>query len=90
MDVEFVYDYRSPCAYLAAREPGFISAKVLWPLLPEGWEISPAAPIGGAGELPLPSHVLEHRAVLTLPDGTPFSELVETYTGNVLAFPIQR
>jgi chorismate-pyruvate lyase len=67
-----------------------ISAKVLWPLLPEGWEMSSAAPIDGAGELPLPSHVLEHRAVLTLPDGTPFSELVETYTGNVLAFPIQR
>jgi chorismate-pyruvate lyase len=67
-----------------------ISAKVLWPLLPEGWEMSTAAPIGGAGELPLPSHVLEHRAVLTLPNGTPFSELVETYTGNVLAFPIQR
>jgi hypothetical protein len=52
--------------------------------------MSPAAPIEGAGELPLPSHVLEHRAVLTLPDGTPFSEVVETYTGNVLAIPMQR
>jgi hypothetical protein len=31
--------------------------------------------------------VLEHRAVLTLPDGTPFSGVVETYTGEVLAFP---
>ena len=67
-----------------------ISAKVLWPLLPEGWEMSPAAPMESTGELPLPSHVLEHRAVLTLPDGTPFSELVETYTGNVLAFPTRR
>jgi chorismate-pyruvate lyase len=37
--------------------------------------------------LPLPAHVLEHRAVLTLPDGTPFSEVVETYTRNVVAFP---
>jgi hypothetical protein len=26
--------------------------------------------------------------VLTLPDGTPFSEVVETYTDKVLAFPI--
>jgi chorismate-pyruvate lyase len=67
-----------------------ISAKVLWTLLPEEWEMSSAAPIEGVGELPLPSHVLEHRAVLTLPDGTPFSEVVETYTGNVLAFPIQQ
>jgi hypothetical protein len=38
----------------------------------------------------LPSHVLEHRAVLTLPDGMPFSEVVETYTGNVLAISMQR
>jgi chorismate-pyruvate lyase len=67
-----------------------ISAKVLWPLLPEGWEMSPEPPIEGAGELPLPSRVLEHRAVLTLPDGTPFSEVVETYTGNVLAFQSPR
>ena len=33
-----------------------------------------------------PPAVLQHRAVLSLPDGTPFSEVVETYTGNVLAF----
>jgi chorismate-pyruvate lyase len=67
-----------------------ISAKVLWPLLPEGWEMRPDPPIEVAGELPLPSHVLEHRAVLTLPDGTPFSEVVESYTGNVLAFQSPR
>jgi hypothetical protein len=36
----------------------------------------------------LPEHLLEHRAVLLLPDGTPFSEVVESYTGNVLAFPL--
>jgi len=34
----------------------------------------------------VPATVLEHHAVLSLPDGTPFSLLVETYTGNVLAF----
>jgi hypothetical protein len=32
--------------------------------------------------LEIPDAVLEHRAVLTLPDGTPFSEVVETYTGD--------
>jgi hypothetical protein len=33
------------------------------------------------------TQVIGHRAVLTLPDGMPFGELVETYTGKVLAFP---
>jgi hypothetical protein len=28
--------------------------------------------------------------VLKLPDGTPISEVVETYTGEVLAFPEPR
>ena len=31
--------------------------------------------------------MLEHRAVLTLPDGTPISTVIETYTDDVLAFP---
>ena len=37
--------------------------------------------------LQVPERVLEHRALLALPDGTPISEVIETYTGNVLAFP---
>jgi chorismate-pyruvate lyase len=64
-----------------------ISATLLWQPLPEGWEMSPAAPGERSGKLVAPAAVLQHRAVLTLPDGTPFSEVVETYTGNVLAFP---
>jgi hypothetical protein len=40
------------------------------------------------GDQPMPPKLLEHRAVLTLPDGTPFSEVVETYTDQVLAFPV--
>jgi chorismate-pyruvate lyase len=64
-----------------------LSAELLWSLLPKGWEMG-AAPRGdGAGALTVPTHVLEHRAVLMLPDGEPFSEVVETYTGEVLAFP---
>ncbi len=39
------------------------------------------------GSLALPAQLLQHRAVLTLPDGTPFSEVVETYASEVLAFP---
>jgi hypothetical protein len=64
-----------------------ISAQLLWLPLPEGWEMNPDAGGQGAGELRMPPAVLQHRALLTLPDGTPFSEVVETYSGNVLAFP---
>jgi chorismate-pyruvate lyase len=64
-----------------------ISAQLLWLPLPEGWEMNPDAAGQGAGELRMPPAVLQHRALLTLPDGTPFSEVVETYSGNVLAFP---
>jgi hypothetical protein len=39
------------------------------------------------GALKIPSAILEHRAVLNLPDGVPFSALVETYTSAVLDFP---
>lgn len=67
-----------------------ISAQLLWRPLPEGWEMSPLAASDGAGVLIAPSRVLQHRALLTLPDGTPFSELIETYTGKVLAFPVPR
>lgn len=62
-------------------------SEMLWQPLPEGWEMSPAPATPEAGELCLPGEVLRHRALLTLPDGTPFSEVVESYTGNLLASP---
>jgi hypothetical protein len=65
-----------------------LSATLLWLPLPAGWEMNPNARDLIANE-PMPSKLLEHRAVLTLPDGMPFSEVVETYTDNVLAFPIR-
>jgi hypothetical protein len=46
-----------------------------------------AAPGDGTGALAVPDHLLEHRAVLSTPDGEPFSEVVETYTSDVLSFP---
>jgi chorismate-pyruvate lyase len=73
-----------------------LSATLLWQPLPQGWEMrGPAGgraaggPVarGGAAPLQVPDKVLEHRAVLVLPDGIPISEVVETYTGNVLAIP---
>jgi chorismate-pyruvate lyase len=63
-----------------------LSAEVLWRPLPDGWEMSAAG--ANAAVVPLPANLLEHRAVLTLPDGTPFSQVVESYTANVLAFPV--
>jgi chorismate-pyruvate lyase len=64
-----------------------LSADLLWRPLPKGWEMGEASAPKEAGALTIPDHVLEHRAVLSTPDGEPFSEVVETYTGEVLAFP---
>jgi chorismate-pyruvate lyase len=63
-----------------------LKADLLWRPLPAGWEMGAAAAPEEASGLAIPGHVLEHRAVL-LTDGEPFSEVVETYTGDVLAFP---
>jgi chorismate-pyruvate lyase len=64
-----------------------LSSQLLWHPLPEGWELSSTPKSAVATRLPVPARLLEHRAILTLPDGTPFSEVVETYTDNILAFP---
>jgi chorismate-pyruvate lyase len=64
-----------------------LSAKLLWSALPQDWEIGAPLPGRGGAMLTIPHAVLEHRAVLALPDGSPFSDVVETYTRDVLAFP---
>ncbi|WP_393997195.1 hypothetical protein [Xanthobacter cornucopiae] len=64
-----------------------LSAELLWRPLPQGWEMGATLPPASGAPLAPPSHVLQHRAVLALPDGRPFSALVETYTGEVLGFP---
>jgi hypothetical protein len=64
-----------------------LSADLLWRPLPKVWEMGPAPAQADKDALAIPGHVLEHRAVLSTPDGEPFSEVVETYTGEVLAFP---
>lgn len=64
-----------------------LTSKLLWLPLPESWEMNAAA-ADGAGAVPMPATLLEHRVVLTLPDGTPISEVVESYTSNVLGFPV--
>jgi chorismate-pyruvate lyase len=64
-----------------------LSAKLLWSPLPEGWEMAARPNSRGVTSLEVPSQVLQHQALLTLPDGTPLSEVTETYTADVLAFP---
>jgi chorismate-pyruvate lyase len=63
-----------------------LSAKLLWRPLLEGWEMNASS--ASAAVDPMPAILLEHRAVLILPDGTPFSEVVESYTSEVLGFPV--
>jgi hypothetical protein len=63
-----------------------LSSTLLWHPLPEGWEMNATGTSEDATALSIPPRLLEHRAVLMLPDGTPFSEVVETYTDKVLAF----
>ena len=63
-----------------------LSAELLWLPLPQGWEMGAPVPARGS-DLQIPHSVLQHKAFLTLPDGTPFSEVVETYTSEVFAFP---
>jgi chorismate-pyruvate lyase len=65
-----------------------LSTEVLWHPLPDGWEMNTAS--ANAAVVPMPGTLLEHRAVLTFPDGTPFSEVVESYTANILGFPVPR
>jgi hypothetical protein len=65
-----------------------LAATLLWSPLPDGWEMAglPGMPLM-PGTLAIPDHVLEHRAILTTPDGVPFSLVVESYTSAVLDFP---
>ncbi|GAC1669812.1 MAG: hypothetical protein NVS9B2_15080 [Steroidobacteraceae bacterium] len=64
-----------------------LSALLLWSPLPAGWEMQPGAASGRTAELRVPQEILQHRATLTLQDGTPISEVVETYTRGIFAFP---
>ena len=68
-----------------------LSAKLLWSPLPERWDVSPEPSLPPSGSrLEAPDHILEHRAILRANGGTPFSFVVETYTRDVLAFPLPR
>lgn len=62
-----------------------IESRALAQALPEGWESQP--PEANAGPWTAPAQVLEHRALLSTPDGVPLSLVVETYSATLLALP---
>jgi hypothetical protein len=62
-----------------------LSSTLLWRPLPDGWEINPVAVGDIEAPLRIPPNILEHRALLVLPDGTAISEVVETYTGEIFS-----
>ncbi|NNH57324.1 hypothetical protein HLI01_11145 [Rhizobium laguerreae] len=66
-----------------------LSATLLWSPLSEGWDMD-GLTAHETSSPSLPPFLLEHRAVLKLRDGTPFSAVVESYTDNVLDFPVPR
>lgn len=66
-----------------------LSAKLLWAPLSEGWDVDGLV-AHETSSTSLPALLLEHRAVLKLKDGTPFSAVVESYTDNALDFPVPR
>jgi len=64
-----------------------LSAELLWSPLPQGWDSGAALPPASGKPLAIPSHVLQHRALLYTQDNQPFSLVVESYTASVLVQP---
>lgn len=65
-----------------------IGVTMLWTPLPRGWEQQRRSRFRGYSRrtLVVPKEVFQHRAVLYTEDHLPFSEVVETYQSEVLAF----
>jgi chorismate-pyruvate lyase len=66
-----------------------IAVTMLWLPLPRGWELQRRPRIRSRARrtLLLPKEVFQHRAVLYTAGHVPFSEVVETYQSDLLAFP---
>ncbi len=69
-----------------------LSAELLWSPLPAGWDLTIGGAAarrdaGGGGALAIPAELFRHSAVLYDERRRPFSEVVETYTSEVLDYP---
>jgi hypothetical protein len=63
-----------------------LTAQLLWSPLPADWKKGDPITAATGKPLQIPAHVLQHRALLYTQDNQPFSLVLETYTGDVLAF----
>lgn len=64
-----------------------LEARLLWSPLPRGWELQRTPrPSLRSPPLVIPNEVMVHTAVLYTSDHQPFSEVVETYQGELFAF----
>lgn len=65
-----------------------IDATLLWSPLPTGWELHARSRswLHRRNMLPMPQELFQHRAVLYTANHVPFSEVVETYQSELLAF----
>jgi hypothetical protein len=91
-DINHVLETTDTAFGRAAKSLNFhrrtLAATLLWSPLPEHWEIQNISKDEHAADaLAVPHHVLQHVAVLSLPDGQPISQVIETYTDEILNFP---
>ena len=65
-----------------------IAVTMLWTPLPRGWEQQKRPRFGAYRRriLAIPNEVFQHRAILYTAEHVPFSEVVETYQSELLAF----
>ena len=66
-----------------------IGARLLWSPLPPGWQRRRrphSSLVARRRPLAIPKEVMVHTAVLYTSDHQPFSEVVETYQGELFAF----
>ena len=70
----------------------FLSADLLWKPLPDGWEkgAGTCSPKACVSLMSIPVQVLQDTAVLTTPDGRPFSFVAETYTAAAVEVALPR
>jgi chorismate-pyruvate lyase len=63
-----------------------VGVEILWRPLPDttGKTMSSNRPVT------IPAEILRHRAVLSMPDGTPFSYVIETYSGQTVEMALAK
>jgi len=64
-----------------------VSSHLIWQSLPEHWQTGDAIPTAQSELLDIPETLISNEAVLTKPDGTPISFVIENYKSALLSFP---